>query len=88
MLAKVSCCLFERIYEVVKLEPRPFSMLRWACKLGNMESLGIARAGQTVLARLMDSQIWHQLPGSVWGGFIKKIMASACPDTRLQLFPV
>ena len=65
MLAKVSCCLFERIYEVVKLEPRPFSMLRWACKLGNMESLGIARAGQTVLARLIEPHIWHQFAGPV-----------------------
>ena len=30
-----------------------------------MESLGISKVGQTVLARLIESQIWYQLPGSV-----------------------
>ena len=34
-------------------------------QLGWCESLGISKAGQTVLARLMESQIWHQLAGSV-----------------------
>ena len=33
-----------------------------ACKLGGTESLGISKVDQTVLARLMQSQIWHQLP--------------------------
>ena len=28
-------------------------------------SLGISKAGQTLLAKLMESQIWHQLAGSV-----------------------
>ena len=28
--------------------------------MGGMESLGISKAGQTVLARLMESQIWYQ----------------------------
>ena len=30
-----------------------------------MEPQGISRVGQTVLARLMESQIWHQPAGSV-----------------------
>ena len=34
-------------------------------KLGGAESLGISKVGQTVLARLMESQIWHQLAGSL-----------------------
>ena len=36
--------------------------------MSGAESLGISRARQTVLARLMESQIWHQLAGSVSGG--------------------
>ena len=28
--------------------------------MGGVESLRISKGGQTVLARLMDSQIWHQ----------------------------
>ena len=31
--------------------------LRWAGKLGGVESLGISKVGQTVLARLMELQI-------------------------------
>ena len=52
----------------------------WAGKLGGAVSQGISRAGQTVLARLMESQIWHQLAGSVWEVFRKGTMASACLD--------
>ena len=40
--------------------------LGWACKLSGAESLGISKVGQMVLARLMESQMWHQLAGSVW----------------------
>ena len=32
----------------------------WAYKLGGVEPLWISRVGHTVLARLMESQIWHQ----------------------------
>ena len=39
--------------------------LWWASKLGGAESLGISKAGLTVLARLIESQIWHQSAGSV-----------------------
>ena len=50
-------------------EPRPgihtVKQLGWAHKLGGIESLEISRAGQTVLARLMESQIWYQPAGSV-----------------------
>ena len=58
------------------------SSFGWAHKLGGAESLGISRAGQTVLARLMDSQIWHQLAGSVGVGFRKGTMAPAHLDAR------
>ena len=52
--------------------------LGWVHKLGGVEPLWISKAGQKVLARLMESQIWHQLPTtiSVQGGFIKGTMAS------------
>ena len=35
--------------------------------MGGVESLGISRVGQTVLAGLMESQIWHQVASSVGG---------------------
>ena len=54
--------------------------------LGGTESLGMSKAGQTVLARLMESQIWPQLTGSVAGGFSKRTMASAHPDARYFIF--
>ena len=38
--------------------------------------------GQRVLARLMDSQIWHQLASSVEGGLRKQTMAFAHLDAR------
>ena len=40
------------------------------------QSLGIFKAGQTVLARLIESQIWNQLASSVGGGFRNGTMAS------------
>ena len=48
--------------------------LEWACRLGGAESLGISKVGQTVLARLMECQIWHQPAGSValWGNSSEK----------------
>ena len=43
-LNEASCCLFERISEVVKHKPRPAiymeKQLGWAHKLGRAESLG------------------------------------------------
>ena len=60
--------------------------LGWAHKLGGAESLGISKVGQTVLASLMESQIWHQLAGSVWEAFRKGTMASACLDARHFIF--
>ena len=56
--------------------------LGWAHKLGGAESLGISKAGQTVLGRFMESQMWHQLASSVGGGFRKGTVASACLDAR------
>ena len=56
-LTEVSCSLFDRIQEVVKHEARQAihmeKQLGWAHKLGEGKSLGISKAGQTVLARLM-----------------------------------
>ena len=72
---------------MVKLEPRSVicieKQLVWASKLGGVQSLGISKADQTVLARLMESQLCHQLTGSValWG-FRKGTMASAHLDAR------
>ena len=56
--------------------------LGWTNKLGGKESLGISKVGQTVLARLMESQIWHQLAGFVCGGggLRKRTMPSAHPN--------
>ena len=53
--------------------------LGWICKLDGMESLQISRVRQTVLARLMESQIWHLSAGcdSVGGGLRKVTVASA-----------
>ena len=50
--------------------------------MGEAESLGISKVQQTVLARLMESQIWHQLAVSVGGRFRKGTMASAHLDAR------
>ena len=73
-------------------EPRPAihieKHLGWAHKLGRAESLGTFKASQTVLARLMDSQIWHQLTCSIGGGFRKGILASACLDAQYFSFPL
>ena len=40
------------------------------CKssLGGLEFLGISKVGQRILARLTESQIWHQLASSVQEG--------------------
>ena len=58
--------------------------LWWANKLGGAESLGISKAGQRVLARLMESQIWHQFNSFVTSGtkFRKETMASAYLHAR------
>ena len=48
--------------------------LGWDHKLGGEKSLGISRADQTVLAKPMESHIWHQLVSSVtqWGEGLEK----------------
>ena len=50
------------------------------------ESLGISKAGETVLARLMESQIWHQPAGSMalWAEGSEKgqwTLLTLMPDT-------
>ena len=59
------------------------------CKLGGVESLGISKVGQTVLARLLESQIWLQLASSVavWGEVLKKgqwPLFALMPDTSVS----
>ena len=70
----------------MKYETRPAihmeKQLGWACKVSGAESLGVSKVGQTVLARLVESQIWHQFTGSDGGGFNKRKMSSACLDAR------
>ena len=56
--------------------------LEWAHKLGGLEPLGISKVSQTVLARLMESQIWHQPTSSVGERFSKETMVSACVNAR------
>ena len=58
----------------------------WTYKLHGLESLGISKAGQTVSAMLMESQIYHQLAGSLSGGLRKGTMASAHLDARYFSF--
>ena len=40
---------------------------RWVRNLGEVEPLWIFKVGHTVLARLVESQIWYQPTGSVRG---------------------
>ena len=56
--------------------------LGWTHKLSGAEPLGISKAGHTVLARLMEFQIWHQLAGTMRGGCRKGTMASAHLNAR------
>ena len=69
----------------MKHKQRPVIHLRtqlwWACKLGEVESLGISKATQTVLA-------WYQSPGPLGGGPRKGTMASACLDARHLSLPL
>ena len=58
------------------------NQLWWGHKSGRAESLVIFKAGQTVSAGLMESQIWHQLASSVEGRFRKETMVSVHLDVR------
>ena len=62
--------------------------LEWAHKLGGIEPLWIFKVGHTVLARLMESQIWHQSASSVWGRLTKGTMAllTLMPGTSISLY--
>ena len=51
-------------------------------KVGGVEPQGISKVGQTVLARMMEPQMWHQPMGLVWGGLGNGTMASVHPDAR------
>ena len=65
----------------MKYEPRPAINTEKQPGYVRTESLGVFNVGQTVLARLLESQIWHQLASSV-GGEFKRTMDSACLDAR------
>ena len=56
--------------------------LAWAHKSGGVESLGISKVGCTMLARLIESQIWHQLAISVRGELREGTMASDHHNAR------
>ena len=70
----------------MKRETRPAihmeKQLGWAHTLGRVEYLGISKAGETVLARLTESQIWHQLADCMGQGFRKGTMTSVHLDAR------
>ena len=77
----------------MKPEPRPAihveRQLGWARNLGGAESLGISKVSQTVLTRLIESQICHQLTGSVGGEGLEKeqwLLLALMPDTSVSLF--
>ena len=63
-------------------QDQPFTWKSSWVGLDGAESLRISKAGQTVSARLEESQSWHQLSGSVRGGFSKGTIASAHLDAR------
>ena len=50
--------------------------------MGGEEPLWVFKVGHKVLARLMESQMWHHPTGSVRGGLSKGTMASVCHDAR------
>ena len=45
-------------------------------------SLGDFQGGLNGVGHLMESQIWHELAGSVGGRLIKGTVVSACLDAR------
>ena len=56
--------------------------LEWAHKLGGVELLWISQVSHTMLARLMESQIWYQLTSSVGRWAQQRTMDSACPNAK------
>ena len=59
--------------------------LEWAHKLGGVESLGIFKAGQMVLARLAESQIWHQPAGYMGEGLKKMVVFVRLHATHISV---
>ena len=83
------------------MKPGPRPAIQMEKQLGGTESLGISKVGQTVLVRLMESQICHQLAVSValWGegsekgqwafpAFLswRKLFPRSCLDARHFIF--
>ena len=50
--------------------------------MGRVEIWWISKVGDTVSARLMESQIWHQPTRSVGGRAQQRTMGSVHPDAR------
>ena len=55
--------IFRKVHNINKVRlfewESHWKWLQWSHKLGGMRSQGISRAGKTVLARLMETQMWH-----------------------------
>ena len=59
----------------------------WGYNLGGAESLGISKVGQTVLAKLMESQFGTSLP-ALWEEGLEKgkwPLPTLMPDTSVSL---
>ena len=84
-VSEASCCLLERVRKLCSMSQD--QLFTWKSSSGGAESLGISQVRKTVLARLRESQIWHQVANSVGGGFRKEIMASAHLDARDSVLP-
>ena len=77
--AEARCSLFERFRKVWRMSQEKLLVRKshreefgWACKLGRAGSQGITRAEQTVLAKLMETQIWLMPADSVGGKWSQK----------------
>ena len=78
----------------MKQDPRPTihmeKLLLIAVKLGGMEPQVISRARQTVLAKLMESQMWYpscQCCGFMWGKAQKRDKVCDCLSVREKDVP-
>lgn len=65
-----------------------WKQLGWASKLNGAGSQGINRAGWSVWASLMESQIWHPPVGPVGGGLSKETMSFASTSARKRAAPL
>ena len=64
-----------------------WKQLGWTQNLGGARLQGITWVGQTVIARLMESPVWHLPAGSVRGRLRKSTMASASTSVWERAVP-